>query len=149
MQVDSIKTCFESAYGFSAWFQKLQYDATLSNFAFNFNLRRYTEVAEAAVVAVGILVVCSDGALAVVAPAPAPGAALLAAVAAAAFGAAGRGLHSSTSQLNLSALYGIGGARRGCAARSKGMQGVRGCVGCAGCFLVSDTAQVELRSGRV
>jgi len=29
----------------------------------------------------------------------------------------GRGLHSFTSQLNLSALYGIRGARRGCVAR--------------------------------
>ena len=35
----------------------------------------------------------------------------------------GRGLHSSTSQLNLSALYGIGGARRGCVARVKGVLG--------------------------
>jgi hypothetical protein len=35
----------------------------------------------------------------------------------------GRGIHSSTSQLNLSALYGIGGVRRGCVARSKGMAG--------------------------
>jgi len=35
--------------------------------------------------------------------------------------AAGRGLHSSTFQLNLSALYGIGGARRGCVARVKGV----------------------------
>jgi len=26
---------------------------------------------------------------------------------------------------------------------------LRGCVGCVGCALVSDTAQVELRSGRV
>ena len=33
--------------------------------------------------------------------------------------AAGRGLHSFTCQLNLSALYGIGGARRGCVARVK------------------------------
>ena len=33
----------------------------------------------------------------------------------------GRGLHSSTFQLNLSALYGIGGARRGCIARVKGV----------------------------
>jgi hypothetical protein len=33
----------------------------------------------------------------------------------------GRGLHSSTFQLNLSALYGIRGARRGCVARVKGM----------------------------
>ena len=33
----------------------------------------------------------------------------------------GRGLHSSTFQLNLSAFYGIGGARRGCVARFKGV----------------------------
>jgi len=33
----------------------------------------------------------------------------------------GRGLHSSTFQLNMSALYRIGGARRGCVARVKGM----------------------------
>jgi hypothetical protein len=36
---------------------------------------------------------------------------------------AGRGLHSSTFQLNLSALYGIGGARRGCVARVKWVLG--------------------------
>ena len=36
---------------------------------------------------------------------------------------AGRGLHSSTFQLNLSALYGIGGARRSCVARAKGVLG--------------------------
>ena len=36
---------------------------------------------------------------------------------------AGRGLHSSTFQLNLNALYGIGGARGGCAARGKGVIG--------------------------
>jgi len=34
---------------------------------------------------------------------------------------AGRGLHSSTFQLNLSGLCGIGGARRGCVARMKGV----------------------------
>ena len=33
----------------------------------------------------------------------------------------GRGLHSSTFQLNLSALYGIGGSRRDCVARVKGV----------------------------
>jgi hypothetical protein len=32
-------------------------------------------------------------------------------------------LHSSTFQLNLSALYEIGGARRGCVARVKGVLG--------------------------
>jgi len=36
----------------------------------------------------------------------------------------GRGSHSSTVQLNLSVvLYGIGGARRGCVARGKGVLG--------------------------
>ena len=58
----------------------------------------------------------------------------------------GRGLHSSTFQLNLSAFHGIGGAHRGCVAR---VQGVFGGLGCVGGFCVSDTAQVELRSGRV
>jgi hypothetical protein len=33
----------------------------------------------------------------------------------------GKGLHPSTFQLNLSALYGIGGARRGCVAHVKGV----------------------------
>ena len=37
--------------------------------------------------------------------------------------ACGRGLHSSTFQLNLSALYGIGCSRRGCVARIKGVLG--------------------------
>ena len=46
----------------------------------------------------------------------------------------GRGVHSSTVQLNLSALYGIGGARRGCVACvNKG--GLRRCLGCVGCFV--------------
>ena len=39
------------------------------------------------------------------------------------FLAEGRGLHSFTSQLNLSVFYGIGGARGGCAARIKGVLG--------------------------
>jgi len=39
----------------------------------------------------------------------------------------GRGLHSSTFQLNLSALNGIGRAHRGCLARVKGvLVGVQG-----------------------
>jgi len=58
-----------------------------------------------------------------------------------------RGLHSSTFRLKLSALYGIGGTRRGCVARVKGVIG--GFVGCVGCFCLSDTAQVELKSARV
>ena len=44
-----------------------------------------------------------------------------------------RGLHSSPFQLNLSALYGIGGARRGCVARVKGVLG--GVQGVYGMFL--------------
>jgi len=35
----------------------------------------------------------------------------------------GRGLHWSTSQLNLSAFHGIGGARRGCVAHVEGVFG--------------------------
>ena len=58
-----------------------------------------------------------------------------------------RGLHSSTFQLNLSALYGIGGVCKGLC--SPCSEVVRGCLGCAGCFLVTDKAQVEMRSGRV
>jgi hypothetical protein len=38
-------------------------------------------------------------------------------------GVLGRGLHSSTFQLNLCALYWIGGARRDCVARVKGVLG--------------------------
>jgi hypothetical protein len=38
-------------------------------------------------------------------------------------GAHGRDLHSFTSQLNLSAFYGIRGARRDCVARVKGLLG--------------------------
>jgi hypothetical protein len=35
----------------------------------------------------------------------------------------GRGLHSFTSQLNMTTSYGIGGARRDCVARVKGVLG--------------------------
>jgi hypothetical protein len=58
-----------------------------------------------------------------------------------------RGLHSSTSQLNLSAFHAMGGARRGRVARVKGM--LWGFQGILGYFVVSDTAQVELTGGRV
>jgi len=47
--------------------------------------------------------------------------------------ALGRGLHSFTSQLNLGAFCGIGGAHRGC----------------LGYFWVPDTAQNDLESGRL
>ena len=39
----------------------------------------------------------------------------------------GRGLNSFTSQLNLSDVYGIGGARRGCVARVKGYRVLGAC----------------------
>jgi hypothetical protein len=55
--------------------------------------------------------------------------------------APGRGLHSFTSQLNLSAFHGIGGAR------VKAV--LRGVYGVKVFYIVSDTVQVELRSGRV
>ena len=44
-----------------------------------------------------------------------------------------RGLHSFTSQLNLSAFCGIGGARRDCVARVKGVSG--GVYGVQGVFV--------------
>ena len=47
---------------------------------------------------------------------------------------AGRGLRSSTSQLNLSAFREIGGGRRGCAAHVKGaLSGVWGVWGVSVC----------------
>ena len=54
-----------------------------------------------------------------------------------------RGLHSSTSWLNVSALCGIGGALRGC------LVGVRGHEGVSRVYLVQDMAQLELNSGPV
>ena len=42
MQLDSIKTCVESAPGVCNQRLKVKCDEPLSNFAFNFNLRRYT-----------------------------------------------------------------------------------------------------------
>ena len=58
----------------------------------------------------------------------------------------GRGLHSFTSQRNRSVFDGIGGARRDCVARDKGVSG--GVYGVQGVF-VCHTAQVELESERV
>ena len=54
---------------------------------------------------------------------------------------------SFTSQLNLSALYGIGDVRKELCSPCKG--DVKECLGCVGCYLVTDTAQVELKSERV
>jgi len=50
----------------------------------------------------------------------------------------GRGLHSFTSQLNLSAFQCDRGCAQGLCSPCEG--GVKQCLGCAGCFLVSDTA---------
>jgi len=62
-------------------------------------------------------------------------------------GVLGRGLHSSTFELNVSALYGTGGVFRG---HSGGVYEVSGGVGgTLGCVFLSETAQVVLRSGRV
>ena len=61
--------------------------------------------------------------------------------------ACGRGLHSFTSQLNLSDVYGVGAARRGYIARVKGVSG--SVQGVLGVLCVSDAAQVELKSERV
>jgi hypothetical protein len=58
-----------------------------------------------------------------------------------------RGLHSFTFQLNVSAFYGIGGASRDCLGAVYGV--LWGMRGCAVCVFVSETAQVELKTGRV
>ena len=59
----------------------------------------------------------------------------------------GRGLHSSNFRLIVSGFCGPGGAFRGCSEHVWEILG--GVVGCAGCNLVSETAQVELKSGRL
>ena len=59
----------------------------------------------------------------------------------------GRGLHSSTSQLTVSAFCGTGGAFGVC---FRGVDEVSGDIkGSLGCVFVSGTAQVELKIGRV
>jgi len=45
VQGDSTKTRAEAAYGVCNQRLKLKYDESLSNFGFNFNLRRYEEAA--------------------------------------------------------------------------------------------------------
>ena len=58
-----------------------------------------------------------------------------------------RGLLSSTFRLSVSAFCGAGGAFRGCLG---GVQGVlRGLRACFRVYFVSETAEVELKSGRV
>jgi len=59
----------------------------------------------------------------------------------------GRGLHSSTFRLNVSALCGIRGAFRGCLRGWVG--GVREYDGLRGVCFESEVVQVELKSGRV
>jgi hypothetical protein len=61
--------------------------------------------------------------------------------------ATGRALHSSTLQLNLSAFFVTGGAVRGCFGGVLGGRG--GVLRAFGVCIVSETAQVELISGRV
>jgi hypothetical protein len=89
-------------------------DELLSNFAFNFNLRGYIKVAERLT----------------------PQAALVGAGAAHAVlhSAMGRGSHSSTFRLNLSAFCGKGGALGGCLGGVQGVSGViRAWLGCVLC----------------
>ena len=58
-----------------------------------------------------------------------------------------RGLHSFTFQLNISAFCDIVGPFGGCSGGVSGVsEGIKECLG--GVF-ASETAQVELRSGRV
>ena len=57
----------------------------------------------------------------------------------------GGGLHSSTFRLNVSAICGIGGAF-GCCLGC--LRGVGGYLGFFRVCFVSETAQIELRSGR-
>jgi len=59
----------------------------------------------------------------------------------------GRGLHSSTFRLNLSAFCAIGGAFRG--SLVGGYRVLAGCKGVSRVQFVSETAKVEPRSGRV
>jgi hypothetical protein len=82
---------------------KPKHDEMPSNIAFKFNLRRYIMVAAAAATP-PISVVVLDR------PNPLGGDVV-----------EGRGLHSSSSQLNSSALDGIGGTRRGCVAHVEGL----------------------------
>jgi hypothetical protein len=59
----------------------------------------------------------------------------------------GRGLHSFTFQLSVSALFGRWNATGSCFRRVFG--GVSGVLGDVRVYFVSETAQVELKSGRV
>ena len=103
MQVDPIKPTFKAP---GSKRLKQEYNESHSNFAFKFNLRHYNTGAQVRLTAVPV-----DQAVV-----GAPG-----------HNNTGRGLHSSTFPLNLSALYGIGGSRRGRVARGKGvLWGVKG-----------------------
>jgi len=92
---------------------KLKCDEPLSSFAFKFKCRRYTTEVQFKDERSGnfqIIII--------------PTTKLLISKEGPTVEEVGRGLNSSTSQLNLSDVYGIGGARRGCAARVKGVLGV-------------------------
>ena len=101
---------------------KLQYDETLSNFAFNIALRHYN------------LGEISANLLSSLGPGDDVDEELM----------HGRGLHSFIFQLNLSAFGGIGGSSRGCLWAVHGL--LRAMRGCA---FVSGTAQAKQKSGRV
>jgi hypothetical protein len=84
---------------------KLTHDEPHSNFAFKFNLRRYSEGTNGGYAFTPSFREVEDVVRGVLDQ-------LVLAV-------SGRGLHSFTSQLKSSAFYGIGGARRGSVARVK------------------------------
>jgi len=86
---------------------RLMCDILLSTFAFNFNLRRFSEGDWADLVNITAAAAMFGEEMARMGGAV----------------ATGRGLHSFTSQLNLSAFYGIGGERRACVARVQGVLG--------------------------
>ena len=95
MQVDPIKPTLKAP---GSKRLKLEDEKMLSNFAFKFHLRRYTwdglGATRLAFDKFGSMLAYTKCEVQT----------------------SGRGLHSSTFQLNLSALYGTGGARRGCVA---------------------------------
>ena len=101
---------------------KLKYDELLSSVAFKFKLRRYITASRSGDTTASCFTSLN------------------------ARSCTRQGLHSSTFRLNVSAFRGIGGAIRGCL---KGVWEVMGYWGVFRVYFVLETAQVELKSGRV
>jgi hypothetical protein len=142
---------------------KLEYHKLLSSFAFKFNLRRY--ILEACLrfdVTAALIFACRDGVTrtstgmvigkARYCPSVCSVYRRTPTLTTAAFlgPVASSGLHSFTSQLNVSAFCGIRGALRVCfGAILRVFRGCRGMLRVSRVYFVSDTAQVHLKSGRV